>query len=90
LIATSESIPSPETHPGVVSGAKFKRNAAEWRKLARGVIELPFAETKRQMVRPLFPHGWVASLLIIFGTILASGHRPAFLYRGKFACSGTG
>ncbi|KAJ7874655.1 cytochrome P450 [Mycena leptocephala] len=30
-------------------GAKFKRQAAEWRKLALGMMELPFAETKRQM-----------------------------------------
>ncbi|KAF7358359.1 hypothetical protein MVEN_00885900 [Mycena venus] len=30
-------------------GAGFKRQAEEWSKLSRGVLELPFAETKRQM-----------------------------------------
>ncbi|KAJ7917471.1 cytochrome P450 [Mycena leptocephala] len=35
--------------PAWFPGAKFKRDPAEWRKLARGMIELPFSETKRQM-----------------------------------------
>ncbi|KAJ7489127.1 cytochrome P450 [Mycena latifolia] len=30
-------------------GAGFKRQAEEWRKLARRMMEMPFAETKRQM-----------------------------------------
>ncbi|KAJ7625732.1 cytochrome P450 [Roridomyces roridus] len=30
-------------------GAGFKRQAREWRKLARSMLELPFLETKRQM-----------------------------------------
>ncbi|KAJ7303729.1 cytochrome P450 [Mycena albidolilacea] len=30
-------------------GAGFKRQAEEWSKLSRGMLELPFAETKRQM-----------------------------------------
>jgi hypothetical protein len=34
-------------------GAGFKRQAEEWLKLSRGMLELPFAETKRQMVRYL-------------------------------------
>ncbi|KAF7371702.1 Cytochrome P450 [Mycena venus] len=34
-------------------GAGFKRVAEEWSKLSRGMLELPFAETKRQMVRYL-------------------------------------
>ncbi|KAJ6569258.1 cytochrome P450 [Mycena capillaripes] len=30
-------------------GAGFKRNAEKWKKLARAMVEVPFAETKRQM-----------------------------------------
>ncbi|KAJ6582748.1 cytochrome P450 [Mycena sp. CBHHK59/15] len=35
--------------PNWFPGAGFKRQAAEWRKLARAMMETPFAETKRQM-----------------------------------------
>ncbi|KAJ7109594.1 cytochrome P450 [Mycena crocata] len=44
--------------PSWFPGAGFKRQAAEWKKLSRGMLELPFAETKRQMesdvARPSF------------------------------------
>jgi hypothetical protein len=36
--------------------AGFKRQAAEWRKLSRSMLEMPFAETKRQMVRCRFDY----------------------------------
>ncbi|KAK7018237.1 cytochrome P450 [Favolaschia claudopus] len=35
--------------PQWMPGAGFKRQAAEWSKLSRDMLELPFAETKRQM-----------------------------------------
>lgn len=34
-------------------GASFKRKAREWRKLSRMLIELPFQEVKRKMVRQM-------------------------------------
>ncbi|KAF8182235.1 cytochrome P450 [Mycena galopus ATCC 62051] len=36
-------------------GAGFKRQAEEWSKLSRGMLELPFAETKRQMDSGIAP-----------------------------------
>ncbi|KAF7366049.1 Cytochrome P450 [Mycena venus] len=36
-------------------GAGFKRQAEEWSKLARGMLEVPFAETKRQMDAGIAP-----------------------------------
>lgn len=36
--------------PAWFPGASFKRKAREWRKAARGVLELPFVETKKRFV----------------------------------------
>ncbi|KAJ7699218.1 hypothetical protein B0H17DRAFT_1129295 [Mycena rosella] len=37
--------------PNWFPGAGFKRQAAEWRKFPRALLEMPFAETKRQILR---------------------------------------
>ncbi|KAJ7209147.1 cytochrome P450 [Mycena pura] len=44
------TIPILKYIPRWFPGAGFKRQAEEWLKLSRGMLELPFAETKRQMV----------------------------------------
>ncbi|KAJ7016900.1 cytochrome P450 [Mycena alexandri] len=44
-----DSFPILKHIPRWFPGAGFKRQAEEWRKLARDMSELPFAETKRQM-----------------------------------------
>ncbi|KAJ7625709.1 cytochrome P450 [Roridomyces roridus] len=44
-----DSFPILKHVPSWFPGAGFKWQAHEWRKLARGMMELPFAETKRQM-----------------------------------------
>ncbi|CAK5282465.1 unnamed protein product, partial [Mycena citricolor] len=43
----------PEWFPG----AKFKRDGAVWRKMARQMVDVPFAETKRQMASPTVSGG---------------------------------
>ncbi|KAJ7489087.1 hypothetical protein FB451DRAFT_1522292 [Mycena latifolia] len=42
-------VPNFEHVPKWFPGARFKRQAEEWRKLAHAMMEMPFAETKRQM-----------------------------------------
>ncbi|KAJ7891635.1 cytochrome P450 [Mycena olivaceomarginata] len=44
-------------------GAGFKRQAEEWSKLSRGMLELPFAETKRQMDSGIAPPSFTADSL---------------------------
>ncbi|KAJ7888363.1 cytochrome P450 [Mycena olivaceomarginata] len=44
-------------------GAGFKRQAEEWLKLSRGMLELPFAETKRQMDSGTAPPSFTADSL---------------------------
>ncbi|KAJ7835693.1 cytochrome P450 [Mycena leptocephala] len=44
-------------------GAGFKRVAEEWSKLSRGMLELPFAETKRQMDSGVAPPSFTADSL---------------------------
>ncbi|KAJ6554749.1 cytochrome P450 [Mycena capillaripes] len=44
-------------------GAGFKRQAEEWSKLSRGMLELPFAETKRQMDSGMAPSSFTADSL---------------------------
>ncbi|KAJ7871939.1 cytochrome P450 [Mycena leptocephala] len=44
-------------------GAGFKRQAEEWSKLSRGMLELPFAETKRQMDSGMAPPSFTADCL---------------------------
>ncbi|KAJ7833295.1 cytochrome P450 [Mycena leptocephala] len=44
-------------------GAGFKRQAEEWSKLSRGMLELPFAETKRQMESGMAPPSFTADCL---------------------------
>ena len=36
--------------PPWLPGASFRRKAAEWRKLSRGTVEIPFADVKRKLV----------------------------------------
>ncbi|KAF8214432.1 cytochrome P450 [Mycena galopus ATCC 62051] len=44
-------------------GAGFKRQAEEWSKLSRGILELPFAETKRQMDSRMAPPSFTSDSL---------------------------
>ncbi|KAJ7169194.1 cytochrome P450 [Mycena crocata] len=44
-----DSIPLLKYVPSWMPGAKFKRDAKEWKKLALDMRNVPFAETKRQM-----------------------------------------
>ncbi|KAJ7301348.1 cytochrome P450 [Mycena albidolilacea] len=44
-------------------GAGFKRQAEEWLNLSRGMLELPFAETKRQMDSGTAPPSFTADSL---------------------------
>ncbi|KAJ7307801.1 cytochrome P450 [Mycena albidolilacea] len=49
--------------PRWVPGARFKREAEEGRKLARGMYALPFAETRRQMASGAAPPSFTANAL---------------------------
>ncbi|KAF8140771.1 cytochrome P450 [Mycena galopus ATCC 62051] len=49
--------------PSWFPGAKFKRQAQEWRILARGMRDLPFSETKRQMESGIAPPSFTADSL---------------------------
>ncbi|KAJ7128675.1 cytochrome P450 [Mycena epipterygia] len=44
-------------------GAEFKRKAEGWRKLARAMLEVPFAETKRQMECGIAPRSFTSDAL---------------------------
>ncbi|KAJ6560597.1 cytochrome P450 [Mycena vulgaris] len=43
--------------------AGFRRHAAEWRKLSRAMLEVPFAETKRQMESGVAPPSFTSDSL---------------------------
>ncbi|KAJ7111231.1 cytochrome P450 [Mycena epipterygia] len=49
--------------PSWFPGAGFQRQAKEWRRLARGMLEIPFAETKRQMEAGVAPPSFTADSL---------------------------
>ncbi|KAF7364088.1 Cytochrome P450 [Mycena sanguinolenta] len=49
LAVKANTFPILKYVPSWFPGAGFKRQAAKWRVLARGMMEIPFAETKRQM-----------------------------------------
>ncbi|KAJ6448362.1 cytochrome P450 [Mycena sanguinolenta] len=49
--------------PSWFPGAGFKRQAAKWRVLARGMMEMPFAETKRQMESGTAPRSFTYDAL---------------------------
>ncbi|KAJ7106241.1 cytochrome P450 [Mycena epipterygia] len=44
-------------------GAEFKRKAETWKKLARAMLEVPFAETKRQMECGIAPRSFASDAL---------------------------
>ncbi|KAJ7501807.1 cytochrome P450 [Mycena galericulata] len=44
-----DMFPALKYVPKWFPGAEFKRKAEEWRKLARAMVNVPYAETKRQM-----------------------------------------
>lgn len=45
-----DSFPFLKHVPAWFPGASFKRKAREWRKAARGMLELPYVETKKRFV----------------------------------------
>ncbi|KAJ7080682.1 cytochrome P450 [Mycena epipterygia] len=57
------TIPILKHVPSWFPGAGFKRQAKEWRKLARSMLEEPFAETKRQMESGTAPPSFSANSL---------------------------
>ncbi|KAJ7431570.1 cytochrome P450 [Mycena galericulata] len=58
-----ETFPILKHIPRWFPGAGFKRVAEEWSKLSRGMLELPFAETKRQMDSGVAPPSFTADSL---------------------------
>jgi hypothetical protein len=48
-----DTFPALKYVPSWFPGAGFKRNAKEWRKVVREVLEKPFHETKRNIVREI-------------------------------------
>ncbi|KAJ7069436.1 cytochrome P450 [Mycena amicta] len=44
-----DTIPALKYVPSWLPGAGFKRRAAEWRKVTRGVLELPFIQTQKNI-----------------------------------------
>ncbi|KAJ7467466.1 cytochrome P450 [Mycena latifolia] len=51
--------------PDWFPGAGFKRQAKEWKKIARAFNDVPFAEVKRQMAAGIAPHSFAAESLQI-------------------------
>ncbi|KAJ7625701.1 cytochrome P450 [Roridomyces roridus] len=58
-----DSFPILKHIPTWFPGAGFKRQAREWRKLSRGMMELPFMETKRQMDAGISPSSFTSDSL---------------------------
>ncbi|KAJ7018180.1 cytochrome P450 [Mycena alexandri] len=58
-----DSFPILKHIPWWFPGAGFKRQAGEWLKLSRAMLELPFAETKRQMASGIYPSSFAADSL---------------------------
>jgi hypothetical protein len=50
ILSTQDSIPMLKYVPHWVPGAGFKRKANELRKLGQALLDVPFAEVKRQIV----------------------------------------
>ncbi|KAJ7076206.1 cytochrome P450 [Mycena belliarum] len=49
--------------PSWFPGAGFQRQAREWKKLARALLDMPFAETERQMASGIYPQSFTADRL---------------------------
>jgi hypothetical protein len=49
-----DSIPLLKYVPAWFPGASFQRKAREWRKLARTMVEMPYAEAKKDIVSEIF------------------------------------
>ncbi|KAJ7723509.1 cytochrome P450 [Mycena maculata] len=58
-----DSLPILKYVPAWFPGAGFKRDAIAWRKLARAMRDVPFAETKRQMELGIAPPSFAAESL---------------------------
>ncbi|KAJ7463862.1 cytochrome P450 [Mycena galericulata] len=58
-----DSLPMLKHIPAWLPGARFKRDAKEWRKLAAAMRDVPFAETKRQMESGTAPPSFVGDSL---------------------------
>ncbi|KAJ7719207.1 cytochrome P450 [Mycena olivaceomarginata] len=61
-----DSLPILKHVPAWFPGAKFKRDAIEWRKLACAMTDVPFAETKKQMAMGTAPLSFTADSLSAF------------------------
>ncbi|KAJ7912219.1 cytochrome P450 [Mycena leptocephala] len=60
-----DSIPMLKYVPHWVPGAGFKRKANEWRKLGQALLDVPFAEVKRQIALGTAPPSFTAQSLQI-------------------------
>ncbi|KAJ7917719.1 cytochrome P450, partial [Mycena leptocephala] len=60
-----DSIPMLKYVPHWVPGAGFKRKANEWRKLGQALLDVPFAEVKRQIALGAAPPSFTAQSLQI-------------------------
>ncbi|KAJ7080694.1 cytochrome P450 [Mycena epipterygia] len=58
-----DTLPILKHVPTWFPGAGFKRQANTWRKLSRGMLEVPFAETKRQIESGIAPPSFTADSL---------------------------
>ncbi|RDB17769.1 hypothetical protein Hypma_001110 [Hypsizygus marmoreus] len=56
-------IPALKYLPEWVPGAKFQRQAREWRGMLRSLRDAPFSEVRRQMIHGTAPHSFVSTLL---------------------------
>ncbi|KAJ7131789.1 cytochrome P450 [Mycena crocata] len=72
-----DSFPILKHVPEWFPGAGFKRQAAVWRKLARAMLEVPFAETQRQMDAGTAPSSFTADCLRTLRDNIDSAH-PAY------------
>ncbi|KAJ7263551.1 cytochrome P450 [Mycena rebaudengoi] len=59
LVVAFDMFPALKYVPKWFPGAEFQRKAEEWRKLARAMVDVPYAETKRQMA----PMPYVSALV---------------------------
>ncbi|KAJ6529442.1 cytochrome P450 [Mycena vulgaris] len=58
-----DSVPILKYVPEWFPGASFRRKAKAWRKLARRMVDRPFAEAKRNIAEGNAPHSFTASAL---------------------------
>ncbi|KAJ7265039.1 cytochrome P450 [Mycena rebaudengoi] len=63
LVVALDMFPALKYVPKWFPGAEFQRKAEEWRKLARAMVDVPYAETKRQMECGIAPRSFTSDAL---------------------------